>query len=129
MNENSCNLFEICATPEAPLCPLQLAAVKHGRWYPDESICRARQFKNCPWIRKQREIAKLGLTADDGFFTVKMLMDIHIVTRNLTGADPDDPDAESNWLSDRNKKRKTRLQKRHRKKANVIEEAETLALF
>ena len=129
MNENSCNLFEVCTTPEAPLCPLQLSAVKNGMWYPDESICRARQFKNCPWIKKQREIAKLGLTADDGFFTVKMLMDIHVVTKNLRGASPDDPKSESNWLHDRVQKRKDRYLKRQRSKRPGDKQPEKLALF
>jgi len=129
MNENLCNLFDTCNTPEAPLCPLQLSSVKHGMWYPDESICRAKQFQNCPWIKKQREIAKLGLTADDGFFTVKMLMDIHIVTSNIRGASPDDPNSESNWLNDRSHKRKDRYYKRRSRKAVGSTEPVTLALF
>ncbi len=129
MNENSCNLFEICATPEAPLCPQQLSAIKHGMWYPDESICRARQFKNCSWIKKQNEIVRLGLTADDGFFTVKMLMDIHVVTKNLKGASPDDPNSELNWLSERIKRRKARFYEKRRRKVAGIKASETLALF
>ena len=68
MNDRLCNLFELCETPEAPLCPIQQDTMEHGRWYADEQICKAKKFQNVPWIDKQRRIAKLGLAVDAGLF-------------------------------------------------------------
>ena len=100
-NEN-CALFEDC---EAPLCPLHESALSRGVWYADESICRAKRFQSLPWVKKQKRIAKLGLTVDDGSFTVRMLDSIQVITRNLKGADPDDFGSEQKWLKYRAEKR------------------------
>lgn len=119
MKERLCNLFEVCESPEAPLCPLQLRTVKNGIWYPDEPICQAEQFQGISWIKKQRQIAALRLTTEDGFFTVRMLEAIHVVTRNLKGADPDDPKAERNWFRQRAEKRAVAFQKRQKHTAGA----------
>jgi len=111
--ERLCNLFEPCESPEAPLCPLQATTIRTGIWYPDEPICTAKQFQDLSWIKKQKQIVALKLKARNGFFTVRMLDTIHTVTGYLKGADPDEPDAESNWLRERSgKQRKTIRRKR-----------------
>jgi len=108
MNEIGCNLFEEC---EAPLCPLQENTIKHGVWYADEGICRSRKFQGLPWIKKQKKIAKLRLTADDGFFSVRMLDSIKVITRKLKGADPDNPNSEESWIKERSERRVIALKK------------------
>ena len=113
MDDNQCNLFEICKATGAPLCPLQENTVKHGIWYPDEAICQSKQFESLSWIKKQKQIVRLKLTADDGFFTVRMLNDIHIVTAGIKGADPNENNAESKWLTERAEKRASHTPKKH----------------
>ncbi|HJX03050.1 MAG TPA: hypothetical protein VJ488_00680 [Dehalococcoidia bacterium] len=108
MNERLCNLMEPCKTPEAPLCPLQMTATKNGIWYGDEPVCQCELYSNLPWIRKQKIIAALGLKADAGFFTVSMLNSLRAIAKNLTGADPDDANAESKWLGIRRQRNSTR---------------------
>lgn len=125
MNEEQCSLFEGC---DAPLCPLQENTLESGLWYADEGICRARKFQSLPWIKKQKRIAKLGLTPDDGFFTVRMLTAIQVVTKNLRGADPDDFQSEAKWLKQRAEKRATVSQKRGNRKASKAKELVTSAL-
>ena len=105
MKEEECNLFEEC---EAPLCPLQENTIKHGIWFADEGICRAKRFQTLPWIKKQKKIVKQGLTVDDGFFSVRMLETIQVVTKNLKGADPDNINSEKQWLKERLEKPKNR---------------------
>ena len=131
MHDRMCDLFEPCTSPEAPLCPLQESSIKHGLWYADEPICRAKKFQTSPWIKKQKRIARLGLTTDDGFFTVRMLNSIRetAITRNLKGADPDDSDSESKWLGQRAEKRATASQARRSKKASKREDLATLPLL
>ena len=98
MHDKLCNLLEACETPEAPLCPLQEISLKNGIWYGDEPVCQNQMFQNLAWIRKQRLITDLGLTADDGFFTVRMLNSLRVIPRNLKGANPEDANAEIKWL-------------------------------
>jgi hypothetical protein len=129
VSERLCNLFEICKTLEAPLCPIQETALKHAIWYPDEPICQSKQFQDLPWVKKQKQIAALRLKADAGFFTVRMLDTIHVVTKNLKGADPDDPNAELKWLKERAEKRATASQKRRRRKVVAKKKPAKEALF
>ena len=119
MNDRLCNLFELCETPEAPLCPMRQTTVEHGRWYADEQICKAKKFQNLPWIRKQKRIARLGLAVDDGFFTVRMLNSIQAtaITKNLKGADSDYLISELKWLEQRAEKRASAEQKTRSGKA------------
>lgn len=105
MNEQLCNLFEECKTLNAPLCPIQENTLKNGVWYADEPICKAKRYQDIPWIKKQKQIAALGLSAEDGFFTVRMLNFLRVLPKNIKGADPDDPDSELKWIQERSHKR------------------------
>lgn len=116
MSERLCNLFEECESPEAPLCPIQESTVKRGIWYPDEPICQAKMFQETSWIKKQHQIASLKLKTDVGFFTKRMLEALHIVTKNLKGANPDYPDAESKWFAERSEKKVSVVAKKENQK-------------
>ena len=131
MNERLCNLFEACETPEAPLCPIQESTVKRGIWYPDEPICQAKQFQDLSWIKKQHQIAAFKLKTDAGFFTVRMLDAVHMITRNLRGANPDNPNAELKWLEERFEKRAKFSEKKRKVKKAIIrkKKSKTLTLF
>lgn len=126
MKERLCNLFEACESPEAPLCPVQESTLRNGVWYPDEPICQAEQFQDVSWIKKQHQIAALKLTTDDGFFTVRMLEAIRLVSSSLKGADPDDAKAESKWLRERVAKRAASLEKRQAQRQKVIARKKTV---
>ena len=117
MTERLCNLFEECQTSDAPLCPIQENTIKYGIWYPDEPICRAKKFQNLSWIKKQRQIVKLKLSTDDGFFTVRMLNELHSIPQNLKGADPADYNAETKWIESRAERREKISRRRLSKKA------------
>jgi hypothetical protein len=99
-SDRICNLLETCGTPEAPLCPLQDTTLKNGIWYGDEPICQSEMFQNLPWIKMQKTIAAMKLTADDGFFTVMMLSSLKNIDENIKGADPADDKGELNWLNE-----------------------------
>lgn len=104
MNDRFCSLFEPCKSPEAPLCPLDPDTIKNGIWYPDEPICKGEKFQQIGWIKKQKQIAALKLKADRGFFTVRMLNAVHMVTISIKGADPDEPQSEQIWFNERDEK-------------------------
>ena len=129
MIERLCNLFEECQTPDAPLCPIQENTIKYGIWYPDEPICRAKKFQNLSWIKKQKQIAKLKLSTDGGFFTVRMLNELHSIPQHLKGADPADYDAEAKWIETRTERRKKISSPRLSKKAVNIEYTKAGMLF
>jgi hypothetical protein len=114
MNERMCNLLEPCETPEAPLCPIQVNTIKHGVWYPGEPVCKSKRFSYLPWLQKQRKIARLKLNEEAGFFTVRMLEEIHTITKNILGADPDEENAEQKWLTQREEKRASNRNRRGR---------------
>jgi hypothetical protein len=118
MDDRMCNLFEVCQTPEAPLCPLQSKTVKHGIWYGNEAICRAKQFENVPWIKKQYLIAGLRLKMDDGFFTVRMLNSLKVIEKGLKGADPNDRNPEARWFKQRGGIKKDASPKKNNQKAS-----------
>ena len=105
MSEHLCNLFEECKTLEAPLCPVQENTLINGVWYADEPICRAKRYQHIQWIKMQKQIAALKLTAEDGFFTVRMLTALKVLPRSINGADPDDPDSEAKWIQEHSQKR------------------------
>ena len=116
MDDKSCNLLESCGTPEAPFCPLQEISLKNAVWYGDEPVCKAEQFQNLSWIKKQKVISDLGLDAEDGFFTIKMLNALKIIGKNLKGADPNDPRAETKWLEEH----EPRPRQKHAKAKKVL---------
>jgi len=94
LKREDCPSFDTCG---APLCPLDLESLKNGIFYPDEEICKRR---NAPaWIKVQRKIAKK--TGDkDKYFTYEMLAQNCVISKGITGLDPDKEQAPQlkRWL-------------------------------
>lgn len=120
LHDRICNLLEPCVSPEAPLCPLQEATLKNGIWYCDEPVCKSQMFENVPWIKKQKIIAAMKLTADDGYFTVRMLNSLKTIYKDIKGASPDSENAEADWLENRKKKRYITTRKTSNPAANKL---------
>jgi hypothetical protein len=82
----ACSRFETCS---ASLCPLRQ---NEGIWFADEAICTNNiKAKGCPWVKKQRRIAKINMTAGGvpGYFDQNLLESIKIVRPGIAGVDPD----------------------------------------
>ena len=119
MNKIDCPNFDDCS---APLCPLQQNTVDGGIWYPDEEICKRRNFQNLDWIRKQKAIIKAKAPCDK-YFTVAMLRAIRQVRRGIEGINPDQPlkqaeEAEEKWIAE--KKGGRVIAKQSRKPQRVV---------
>jgi hypothetical protein len=72
----------------APLCPLDLESLNCGRWYPDEEICKNREFTNPTWIKNQKKIAKRARDKEK-YFTIEMLNRNCAIAKGIVGLDPD----------------------------------------
>ncbi len=57
-------------------------------WYPDEGICRNRNFAKELYIHNQKKIAKRSKNTDK-LFTFKMLNRRMIIKTGIVGIDPD----------------------------------------
>jgi len=114
-----CSHFANC---NVPLCPLQQNTMDGGIWYPDEEICKRRDFQNLDWIKKQKAIVKAKAPADK-FFTVDMLQALKQVRKGIQGLDPDQPikqaeEAERKWIAE--KKGGRVIAKQSRKPQRVV---------
>jgi len=92
-----CKYFDGCS---APMCPRDAEAAKTA-WFADEPVCRLHDVPE--WVKRQRKIAKTGMNATAGCFTLPMLERRCVVGKKITGIDPDGTDAERekaerNWL-------------------------------
>ncbi len=96
-NEN-CKEFGRCS---APLCPLDQLSLDNGLWYPDEGICKNREFQQARWVKNQKKIAKVG-SYDTGYFTKPMLDRRLIVKSGIKGIypDKDEPKQIKKWLKE-----------------------------
>ena len=120
MTKIDCPKFDDCS---APLCPLQQNTMDGGIWYPDEEICRRRDFQNLPWISKQKAIVK-AKAPSDRYFTVQMLEAIKQVRKGIEGIDPDQPleealKAEKKWVLEHQKVQQV-IAKQNQKPQRVI---------
>jgi len=129
MDKGSCPNFERGCS--APLCPLDEVSIEHGIWYPDEEICKGKDFQTLDWIKNQRAVAKAKAPADK-YFTVEMLEAVKQVRRGIEGINPDQPldrarEAERKWISE---KKSGRVIARKTKKPGrvVAEKRQRLAL-
>jgi hypothetical protein len=70
-------------------------------WFADESACR---LQNVPeWVKRQRKIARTGVSATAGCFTLPMLERRCVIGKKIAGIAPDTTDAErkiaeEDWL-------------------------------
>lgn len=83
MTSEGCPNFNKCG---APLCPLDLASLKNGLWYPDEEICKKQPAPN--WVKVQRKIAKKTVN-EDKYFNYAMLSRNCQIRKGIVGIDPD----------------------------------------
>jgi hypothetical protein len=66
-----------------------------ARWFPDEPICKNKQYHELPWVKKQRQVRRLLRNqSDTGFFTVRKLNAVSVAP-GLRGIDPDDASSAS----------------------------------
>jgi len=80
-----CKYYEKC---NAPLCPLDQASLEHGIWYPDEEICRLKEYSKHEWIINQKKIQKKTRNHDT-YYTYEMLNRHIIIAPGIKGLDPD----------------------------------------
>ena len=79
-----CRYFNNCA---ATLCPLD-KNIETRIWFPDEEICKNREYANFPFVKTQKKIAKRTRNREH-FYTFEMLNRNMRVTSAIKGIDPD----------------------------------------
>lgn len=99
MDKFNCPNFENCS---AAICPLDPTNLDDAIYYPDEEICKRRDFQRADWIRKQKAVVKVGAAADR-YWTVDMLRAAKQVRKGIEGINPDQPldearKAEQRWI-------------------------------
>jgi hypothetical protein len=92
-----CKHFESCS---APICPNDAKSAL-AVWFADEQVCRLQDVPE--WVKRQRKIAKTGVFATAGFFTLPILERRCVIGKKITGINPDATDtdrkiAEEDWL-------------------------------
>jgi hypothetical protein len=69
------------------MCPLDTNLDK-AIWYPDEEICRNKDFTDLLWIQNQKKISKVK--ADTHRYFTKQMLDKKMRVRdNIQGVNPD----------------------------------------
>ena len=82
-----CQYFDTCS---APICPLHQDSIEYGVWFPDEEICKRREFCKKNWIQNQKKIlSKHNKKSVPGYFTVKMLDRKLVIKGGIVGIDSD----------------------------------------
>ncbi len=74
----------------APICPEDPESMECGIWYPDEEICKRKDYAQEVWVRNQRKIKRKTQNADT-YYTFKMLKRNCVIAKGITGIDPDKP--------------------------------------
>lgn len=84
----------------APICPLNDKSIKKAIWFPNEEICKRRQFSKINWIVNQKKINHHGTKHINNFFTAEMLNRKMIVRKNIKGLNPDQYkyEQEKKWI-------------------------------
>lgn len=95
---NKCRYFDECSAPMCPMCE----SLEQAVWFADEEICRLREVPD--WVKRQRKIAKTGVTADAGCFTLPMLEQHCYTSNKIKGITPEaageeKKEAEKDWLN------------------------------
>jgi len=120
MDKVNCPQFEDGCS--VPICPLDNVSIECGIFYPDEEICRRRDFQNLDWVRKQKAVVKARAPSDK-YFTVDILKAIKQVRKGIEGINPDQPlekakEAERKWIAE--KKSGRVIAKRTKRSRQVI---------
>ncbi len=122
MQKWECRHFETC---EAPLCPLDKVSFEHGIWYPDEGICKLKEFQTLLWIKNQKKIKKVSNNSDT-YYTVRMLNNHLIVRKGIKGLDPDksvSKKEEQAWINARRLKKRALSQEEKIKRLEALKKA------
>ncbi len=85
----------------APMCPLlSEEELKKVIWYPDEDICKRKDFQKLLWIRNQKKIKKRAKDVDH-YFTFDMLNRDMRISKGIHGLDPDKDEKaqKKKWMS------------------------------
>lgn len=93
-----CPYYDSCS---APICPLHQGSMEMGVWYPDEEICKRRDFCKSEWVQNQKKIlSKHNKKPVPGYFTVKMLDRKIVIKGGIVGLDSDKslPSDEKKWI-------------------------------
>ncbi|MGC9123755.1 MAG: hypothetical protein ACP5IB_06805 [Thermoplasmata archaeon] len=86
MIPEKCPYFGRCNAPICPMDPSKERAV----WYPDEEICKNREFKDMDLIITQKKIAKINKRHEvQGLFTFAMLNRPLRVSKGISGINED----------------------------------------
>ncbi len=124
MQKWECRHFETC---EAPLCPLDKVSLEHGIWYPDEGICKVKEFQALLWVKNQKKIKKASNpNSSDTYYTVRMLNNHIVVRKGIKGLDPDKAVSKKDeqvWINARKLKKKTLSQEEKRKRLEALKKA------
>lgn len=102
-----CPQYRSCS---APICPLDKGSMDRAVWYPTEETCTLSAFRNLPWVKNQRKIAR-KVRNRDFYFTKEMLEQNCVITVATEGLDPDKTDIDDSkavrrWLKQHPEKRK-----------------------
>lgn len=84
MKAEDCPRHEIC---NASLCPLNNLD-ERSDWFPDEEVCKNKDYSNLDWIKNQKKIAKKAKDASK-YFNFQMLNRNCRVTKGIIGLDPE----------------------------------------
>jgi len=123
MIPEKCPYFESC---DAPICPMNLSDI--AIWYPNEKICKNKEFKNMNLIITQKKISKINKKHEvQGIFTYNMLNKHLKIYKNISGINEDLPieefvKSEKAWIKKHkglSKKTKLKLQSNLVKKLEV----------
>jgi hypothetical protein len=86
MIPEKCPYFERCNAPICPMDPDKERAV----WYPDEEICKNREFNDLNFIITQKKIAKINKRHEvQGIFTFNMLNRPLKIYESISGLNED----------------------------------------
>jgi len=84
MPKEDCPRYETCS---ATICPLNKPN-EGSTWYPEENICKNKDYSNLEWIKNQKKIAKK--TKDmSKYFNFQMLNRDCRITKGIIGLDPE----------------------------------------
>lgn len=85
MKSEDCKRFESC---RAPICPLDEDSFKCGIWYSGEDVCMLQGFCKLNLIQNQKKIRR-RTRVSESFYTIRMLQRNSIVSKGISGLDPD----------------------------------------
>lgn len=94
MPKEECPRRETCG---ATICPLNFP--EKYSWFPDEEICRNRDYFNLDWIKNQKKIAKKAKDLDK-YFNFQMLNRNCRIVKGIIGLDSEKDEAPQlkKWL-------------------------------